>query len=78
MRWLTVRLTLPPDGFFLHYWIASPIHLHIQDRNWLAQHDWQIQLYGAPDFCLLTLRNIRTNRFCRPLHGFSGHLQAGE
>jgi hypothetical protein len=36
------------------------------------------QLYGAPDFSLLTLRNIGPNGFCRPLHGFSGHLQVGE
>ena len=69
---------MPTRRLFLHHGDSGPIHLHIQDRNGFAHDDRQIQLQGFLDLFLLTLDDIVSDRFCRALHRFGGHLQAGQ
>ena len=75
---LAVRLALPTHRLFLHHGHSRPIHLHIQDRNWLADDDRQVQLHGSLNLLLLARGDILSDGFRRPLHGFGGHLQIGE
>ena len=69
---------MPTCRLFLHHRDSGPIHLHIQDGNGFARDDRQIQLQGFLDLFLLTLDDIGSDGFCRALHGFGGHLQAGQ
>ena len=78
MGGLPIRLALSSHGFRFHYRHAGSIHLHIQDRNRLADHHRQIQLHGALDPFPLADGDILSNRLRRPLHGFGGHLQIGQ
>src|SRR6266404_960762 len=78
MRRLALRLALPTHRLFLHHRDSGPIHLHIQDGNGFASDDRQIQLQGFLDLFLLTLDDIVSDGFCRTLHGFGRHLQAGQ
>ena len=42
-RW-TLCLALPTQRFFLYEWNSRPIHLPIQDRNRVTEHDRQVPL----------------------------------
>src|SRR5438094_3614588 len=78
MSWLARGLALPTRRLFLHHGNSGPIHLHIQDGHRLADDDGQIQLQGFLDLSLLALGDIGSDGLCRTLHGFGGHLQAGQ
>ena len=78
MGWLSFRLAFPSLGCFLYDRHASAVHLHIQDGNRLAHHDWQIQLYGALNLLPLTLRDVLADGFGSALYRFGGHLQTGQ
>jgi hypothetical protein len=78
MSGLTVGFAFPPHGLFLHHRHASPVHLHIQDRNGIADDDRQVQLYGPLDLLLLALCSIFAYRFRRALHRLGGELQASQ
>ena len=72
------RLARPTHGFLFHYGHAGSIQLYIQKRNRLSDDHRQIQLHGPLNLFLLAGGDIFTNRLCRSLHGFGGHLQIGE
>ena len=72
------HLTGPSLSLFLHHRYSRPIHLHIQDRNRLADFDGQVQLDGSLDLLLLTLSDILSNSFRRTLDRLGGHLQSGQ
>ena len=75
---LAVGLAFPAHGLFLHHRHSGPVHLHIQDRNGLADDDRQIQLHGPLDLLLLTRDDTISDGFCGALHGFGSNLQIGE
>src|SRR6185369_79586 len=75
---LASHLTLPSHRLFRHHRHSCSIHLHIQDRNRLADDDRQVQLHGSPDLFLLVRGDVRPDGFRRSLHGFGGYLQVGE
>src|SRR5579864_237128 len=50
MGWLAFCLACATHGLFLHHGHSRSIHLHIQDRNWLAHDDRQVQLHGSVNF----------------------------
>jgi len=78
MRRPTFGLALRPNGLFLHYRHAGPIHLHIQDGNRFTHHDRQIQLHRPLDLFPLACGDVFAYGFRYPLYGFGGHVQIGE
>jgi hypothetical protein len=64
-------------GLFLYNRNAGPVHLHIENRNRLADDDGQIQLNGFADLALLAGSNIGANRLRRALYRFGGHFETG-
>ncbi|MBV9745154.1 MAG: hypothetical protein JO099_15440 [Acidobacteriia bacterium] len=52
--------------------------MDVENGNGFAQDDRQIQLHGAVDLLLLSLRDIRTDRFGPAFHRFGGDIQAGK
>lgn len=78
MRGLSVRFALAPLGFFFHYRHPGPVHLHIQDRNRLADNEGQIELDCLLNLLLLVLSDIDADSLCRTFHRFGCDLQISQ
>ena len=78
MGGLTVCLALAAYSFLLDHRHSGPIHLHIENRNRLAEDNGKIQLDRFLDLLALTLSDILSNRFCGALHRLGSHLQSGQ
>jgi hypothetical protein len=75
---LAVGFAFPALALFLYHRYAGPVHLHIQNRNRLADDDGQIQLNGSADFALLDRRDISADCLRRTLYRFGGYFQTGQ
>ena len=69
-------LTFTASSFPLHHRHAGSVHLNVQKGNRFAHEDGQIELHGAIDLLLITVRNVCADGFCHALDGFGGDLQA--
>jgi hypothetical protein len=78
VSWLAVSLAFAPQGLFLHYRYAGPVHLHIQNGNWFAHDDRQIQLDGSLNLHLFVRGDTGSYRLRRTFHRLSGYLKIGE
>jgi hypothetical protein len=73
---LALDLAPPSHRLFFHRRHARAIHLHIHERDRLADHLRQVQLQGLLDRRVLALSDIGADGLRRALHRFGGHLQA--
>lgn len=75
---LAFRLACATHCLFLHHGHSRSIHLHIQDRKWLADDDRQVQLHSSLNLHLFVHGDILSDRLRGAFYGFGGHLQIGE
>src|SRR5215831_15407549 len=75
---LAFALAVPPDGFFLYHRDSRPIHLHVEDTNWLADNPGQFQLQGFLDLGLFPLSDIGPDGFRAALDRFRSYFQPGQ
>jgi len=63
VRGQAIEFAFAAGRLLFNYRHARAVHLKIEDRNWFAHDDRQIQLHGAVDLLLLASRDIGTDVF---------------
>lgn len=75
---LSLGPACPSLGFSGHYRNLDAIHQHIHFRNILFGNHGQDELFGATDFLLIALADLRANSFGGPFDGFGVDVETGE
>ena len=68
----------PSLGFGGHDGDLDAVHQHIHFLNVLFANHGQDELFGATDFLLVVLGDLRANRLGGAFDGFGGNVQAGQ
>jgi len=68
----------PSLGFGGHDRNLDAVHQHIHFRNVLFANHWQDELFGATDFLLIPLADLRANGLGGAFDGLGGNVQTGE